>query len=67
MIKEAKVPARRENQPLLTGLHKDGTSFPVEISYSPVRTATGRFSLAAVQDMTEVRSLAGPAATDRLG
>ena len=43
---------------LLTGLHLDGTTFPVEISLSPVRTAAGRFSMAVVRDMTEVRSLA---------
>ena len=43
---------------LLTGLHQDGTTFPVEISLSPVPTATGRFSLAVVRDMTAVRSLA---------
>ena len=43
---------------LLTGLQKDGTTFPVEISISPVPTATGRFSLAVVRDMTAVRSLA---------
>ena len=43
---------------LLTGLHNDGTTFPVEISISPVQTATGRFSLAVVRDMTAVRSLA---------
>lgn len=43
---------------LLTGLHKDGSTFAVEISIKPVQTATGRFSLAVVRDMTAVRSLA---------
>ncbi len=40
---------------LVTGLRKDGTTFQVEISLSPVPTATGRFSLAVVRDMTAVR------------
>ena len=43
---------------LLTGLHKDGTTFPVEISLNPVQTTTGRFSFVVVRDMTAVCSLA---------
>ncbi len=43
----------------LVALRKDGTTFPAEVSLSPVATATGTFTLAVIRDVSEVRRLAG--------
>ena len=43
----------------LTGLRKDGTTFPAEISLRPVPTAAGRFTVAVVRDITADRRLDG--------
>jgi anti-anti-sigma factor len=36
----------------LAGRRKDGSTFPARVSLSPVATATGRFILAVIRDMT---------------
>ena len=42
----------------LVALRKAGTTFPAEISLSPVTTATGAFTLTVIRDVTEARRLA---------
>jgi anti-anti-sigma factor len=41
----------------LAGLRKDGTTFPVRVSLTPVTTAAGQFTLAVIRDITPARHL----------
>jgi hypothetical protein len=41
----------------LVGLRKDRTTFPAEISLSPVPAAAGHFTLAVIRDITGTRRL----------
>jgi len=41
----------------LVGQRKDGTTFPAEISLTPVTTAAGLFALTVIRDVTEARRL----------
>ena len=49
----------------LAGLRKDGTTFPVRVSLTPVTTATGQYTLAVIRDLTQTARLDDLAALAR--
>ena len=53
----AKAPRTRPMADRLVGLRKNATTFPVEISLSPVMTAADHFVFAVIRDVTAARQL----------